>query len=267
MKYHRYQSSETVEFCQAIGTNHVFPKHCHESVYILGLMDDGASYCVGEEDSGSIVQSNETFMINPGQVHSGVPVSGDGVSYSLLSVDTSLMGKLASDLSEKEGSLPEFSKIVFPDIKISRKLRRLFYLLKTRRESLETETVLTDTLSDLIGRYSSTTSKPLLTGNERERILIAKEVLSSNLSEKITLSDVAEEVNLSQYYFIRLFKKKTGVSPHAYRTQQRLDAARILLKKGKGLSDTAFSTGFNDQSHFTNTFKAYLGITPGQYLK
>lgn len=267
MEYHRYQSSKNVEFSQAIGTSHIFPKHCHESVYILGLMDHGASYCVGEEDSGSIVQPNEAFMINPGQVHSGIPITSYGISYSLLSVDTSLMGELTSDLIETEGVLPEFNKIVDSNKTVNQKLRGLFQVLQTSQDNLQTESELNETLSVLINHYSSTRSKPLLKGEEKKRIKLAKDYLSSNLSEKMTLSEVAEQVKLSQYYFTRLFKKKTGISPHAYRTQQRLDAAKSFLKKGRNLSEVAVSTGFTDQSHFTNTFKAYMGITPGQYLK
>lgn len=267
MEYHRYQSSKNVEFCQAIGTSHIFPKHCHESVYILGLMDHGASYCVGEEDAGSIVQSNEAFMINPGQVHSGVPITSEGISYSLLSVDTSFMGELASDLLETDGVLPEFNKIVDSNKAINQKLRELFQILQTNQDNLQTESELNEALSVLINHYSSIHSKPLLKGEEKKRLKLAKDYLSSNLSEKMTLSEVAEQVKLSQYYFTRLFKKKTGISPHAYRTQLRLDAAKNLLKKGRNFSDIAVSTGFTDQSHFTNTFKAYMGITPGQYLK
>ena len=146
-------------------------------------------------------------------------------------------------------------------------LKKLFKILQSKQDNLQTESKLNETLSILIDHYSSTRSKPLLKGEEKKRIKLAKEYLVSNLSEKMTLSEVAEQVKLSQYYFTRLFKKKTGISPHAYRTQHRLDTAKNLLRKGRSFSEIAVSTGFTDQSHFTNTFKAYMGITPGQYLK
>ena len=94
----------------------------------------------------------------------------------------------------------------------------------------------------------------------------AKEFLSENLDAKLSLAEVAAAVGLSRYHFLRVFKQETGLPPHAFRTQRRIDSAQRLLKRGLPFSQVALSTGFTDQSHFTNKFRQFIGATPKQYL-
>ena len=95
---------------------------------------------------------------------------------------------------------------------------------------------------------------------------MAKEFLSANLEARLSLEEVAAAVGLSRYHFLRIFKQETGLPPHLYRVQRRIDAAQQLLKKGVPFSEVALATGFTDQSHFTNKFRQFIGATPSQYL-
>lgn len=101
----------------------------------------------------------------------------------------------------------------------------------------------------------------------QKTILIAKKYLSQDLDIRISLTDVAQKVNVSQFHFLRMFKRYMGVSPHQYRIQTRVQRAKNLLQKEVPLVEVALETGFNDQSHFTNTFKRYAGVTPKKYIK
>lgn len=102
--------------------------------------------------------------------------------------------------------------------------------------------------------------------NTHKTILNAKQYLSQNLDTRISLADVAQEVNVSQFHFLRMFKQHMGVSPHQFRIQTRIQAAKILLQKETPLVEVALETGFTDQSHFTNTFKRHAGVTPRKYI-
>jgi AraC-like DNA-binding protein len=48
---------------------------------------------------------------------------------------------------------------------------------------------------------------------------------------------------------------------------RRLEVARGWLHEARPLAETAFEAGFADQAHFTRTFKAAFGMTPGRYVK
>jgi AraC-like DNA-binding protein len=65
---------------------------------------------------------------------------------------------------------------------------------------------------------------------------------------------------------MRTFRRDVGLSPHAYLTQIRVEAAKKLLSEGASIVDVASDIGFTDQSHFTRHFKRITGVTPGQYL-
>jgi AraC-like DNA-binding protein len=66
---------------------------------------------------------------------------------------------------------------------------------------------------------------------------------------------------------VRGFAKFTGLTPHAYIVQRRLDAARAMIAAGATLANAAVACGFADQSHFNRTFIARYGVTPGTYAE
>lgn len=63
----------------------------------------------------------------------------------------------------------------------------------------------------------------------------------------------------------RKFTRDVGMSPHAYRIVDRLNAARRQLRAGAGIAETAVDFGFADQSHFGRHFFRVFGITPSAY--
>jgi AraC family transcriptional regulator len=79
----------------------------------------------------------------------------------------------------------------------------------------------------------------------------------------ITLDALAAAVNLSPYHFARAFRATTGMTPHAFVTEQRLIVARDLLLRGDAsVTEVAFSVGFSNVSHFRRLFRQRYGLTP-----
>ena len=92
--------------------------------------------------------------------------------------------------------------------------------------------------------------------------------IQGNYAHDVKLEDVAAAVHLSPFHLARLFKQVTGVSPHQYLVQVRVNAARALLSAGSGqrsLAEVAAAVGFADQSHLTRQFKRHFGVTPSQF--
>ncbi len=87
--------------------------------------------------------------------------------------------------------------------------------------------------------------------------------IHAHLSQDITLSEMAGVLNLSQYYFCRLFKQSTGVTPHQYLTRCRINQAKqLLLKTELTITEIAFEVGLTNHSSFTRLFRQYVGVTP-----
>ena len=94
----------------------------------------------------------------------------------------------------------------------------------------------------------------------------AIEYMNVNLGENVSLSEMAAILHISQYHFCRLFKQSTGMSPHRYLMQQRLDRAKQRLKQPElTVTDIALECGFANQSHFAKYFRRYTGVSPTQY--
>ena len=85
------------------------------------------------------------------------------------------------------------------------------------------------------------------------------------MHEAVSLSDLGQALALTQYQVISLFKRTTGLTPHAYVTQLRLDVARRRLGQGVSIAAVAVDCGFYDQSALTRHFKRCYGLTPLQF--
>ena len=98
-----------------------------------------------------------------------------------------------------------------------------------------------------------------------------KKVLSfirENYASPITLSDMAEKVNMSGKYFCYFFKNMTGKTPNSYLVSYRIErAAQKLLATDESVTEIAYSCGFNDLSYFIKTFKEHKGVSPGVFRR
>lgn len=266
VSYWRNSNLEGVETCQVIKSMHAFPNHSHENIFAIGLMEEGGSYCLGPGKRQRSMKPGEITLINPSQIHSGVPLQKNPMSYRMLYFSVELMTQIARDIFEDDEYLPEFERFVIQDRLLFTLLKLLSKLLVESAGKLELDSFIIETLSNILRNYGGRQKPIPVAGNEPDAIRHAKEYLSNRLSEKISLVEVSKAVGLSQYHFLRTFKRETGLSPHLFRTQQRLEKARNLLKEGIPFSEIALSTGFSDQSHFNNKFRQFTGATPRQYL-
>ncbi len=89
------------------------------------------------------------------------------------------------------------------------------------------------------------------------------EHIKANLDGDLSLSELAKVTGISAYHFTRLFKKTSGLSPHQYVMQQRVDQAKQLLStKRKTILEVCLEVGFLNPAHFATVFHKLVGITP-----
>ena len=96
----------------------------------------------------------------------------------------------------------------------------------------------------------------------------AEKAAASRLEGAVTLTDLATACNLSPGYFSRAFKQTTGMSPHRWVMERRVEKAEEMLVATKlSLAEIALACGFADQSHFTRVFSRIAGLTPGTWRR
>ena len=94
----------------------------------------------------------------------------------------------------------------------------------------------------------------------------ALEYIEANLDAEVHLAELSNAVGLSAFHFAKLFKESTGASPHQYLLQRRIERVKDLLRNSEmTLSEISLQAGFADQSHLTNVFRRFVGISPGKF--
>ncbi|WP_293142992.1 MULTISPECIES: helix-turn-helix transcriptional regulator [unclassified Microcoleus] len=120
----------------------------------------------------------------------------------------------------------------------------------------------------LLHRYCA--QKPKLQDVEgglgSHKLQIVFDYINDYLSRDLHIAELANLVQISPYYFSRLFKQSTGIAPHNYVTQCRMKKAKQLLKiPDLSIAYISQQVGFHDQSHFSKTFSKIVGVTPKKY--
>ena len=90
----------------------------------------------------------------------------------------------------------------------------------------------------------------------------------NNLSNNITVEDLAKIANMSVTNFSRVFRQHTGFSPYDYVLSSRINKAKeYLLKTDISIAQCAYETGFNSEANFIFCFTNSEGISPGKFRK
>jgi AraC-like DNA-binding protein len=84
--------------------------------------------------------------------------------------------------------------------------------------------------------------------------------------EPLSLDELADSAILSKFYFSRVFRSVTGISPGRFLSVIRLFRAKnLLLETGASVTDIAFGVGYNSLGTFTSRFARSVGTSPGRY--
>jgi AraC family transcriptional regulator len=115
-------------------------------------------------------------------------------------------------------------------------------------------------------------SKPALgfsgNGLPQSQLKRVIDYIKANLTQDLSILDLATLTSMSESHFSRSFKQSVGIAPYQYLIQQRVERAKQLLKKRSiAISTIALDCGFANQTHLTKVFRQMTGITPKAYQK
>ena len=101
---------------------------------------------------------------------------------------------------------------------------------------------------------------------EPPAIARAKAFINEHSTEELSLEQVAKAVNMSSFYFCKMFKKFAGVNFTEYVSRIRIEKARnLLLNPNLRISEIAYEVGFQSLTHFNRVFKKVLGQSPTEF--
>ncbi len=94
----------------------------------------------------------------------------------------------------------------------------------------------------------------------------AKEYINEHKTDELSLLEVSKRVNMSTFYFCKMFKKATGLTFTAYLSLVRIGKAKnLLLNPNLRVSEIAFEVGFQSLTHFNRVFRRVVGQSPSEY--
>lgn len=187
-----------------------------------------------------------------------------------ITLETSLVEQVAAELDCRHVELlPQFA---IHDPRIEHICQALLAETKAGGSSgrLYGEGLGTALAAHLISSYSSTPRYLALPARGLPVPLLRRllALIEDRLAEDLSLAELAQAADLSQSHFAALFRLSTGLAPHHYIVQRRVERARSLLQSTRlPLSEIATAAGFYDQSHLTRQMRRVLGVTPGYVRK
>jgi len=243
--------------------DHEFAPHWHDGFSIPIIQAGAQSYQY--RGTRCLAGASCIAAINPGEVHTGERAAEHGWAYRAFYPTLAWMQNLANDMAGHTVGTPWLVDGVIHDAEVAARLTLAHQMLEHNTDPLAAETALVAAFAMLLKRYAVTPPSALTVHAETQRMQLLQAKLAEELTEPISLSELAAVVGLSPFHVARLFSRHVGMPPHAWRNQLRLNRAKSLLRHGMSATEVAATVGFTDQSHFSRHFKRAFGAAPGRW--
>lgn len=244
-------------FYQETSGNFYFRGESH-SAYELAYVDQGSLHNI-INGHDYVLSQQECIIIDRDQWH----IQYSALPVKFLTVSFSHTGELSRWLTDRVIHVPSAIRPI---------LSRILREKKDNPLSAEyLEALVQIFLIELIRKPNAgSTDEKAPSTSFSENLLVDKalKMISRNISGKIVLSDLANELHISVPYLYRLFDEHLKMPPGRYIMMIRLEESKMLLREGrKSIGDVAREYGFTSIQHYSRQFKAHFGISPSEYIR
>lgn len=259
----QYDTDLKVEAYQFQGVMQAFPNHFHEH-YVIGFIERGRRN-LKVRGQCLLTAPGDLLLFNPGENHACEAYRDQPLDYRCINITPDVMAAAAREISGSERTVEFVQAVVFHSELIG-ELRELHSMILRGERGVQKEERFYFLLDQLLREYAQTGEREAA-AEPRAEVIAVCDYLSKHAAEQVSLDTLGEIAGLSKYHLLRAFTKETGITPYSYLETIRIDRAKTLLRAGISPAEAALTAGFSDQSHFSNAFKRFIGLTPGQYRR
>jgi AraC-like DNA-binding protein len=244
-------------------TTHEYPPHTHDAL-VVAVTEQGGSII---KSRGEVKEAHTStlFVFNPTEPHAGWMGWSERWRYRSLYLTREALDRVARELGIE--AVPYFMRNMFGDPDLINGFLAMHRAIEQGRDVFRERELLVGTFGRLFLRHGSGGGR--IEPAPRDRMLLNRviERMRADYANDLRLEELAASVGLTTFQLIGLFKRTTGLTPHAYLTQIRLGMACRRLRHSRAIAEVATDVGFYDQSALTRHFKRCYGITPLQFAR
>lgn len=210
--------------------------------------------------STDILQPDSFGIVAPGEVHANHAVTDTRTLNSMY-----VKATVIEDIARQTGcTASEFRSRLHCDPETRTTLVRLHSALMNSDDAFLLRESFLSTFGFLLERHGVDASR-IRTLPDPTKVRHARAIMDERFDEQLDIDELADDCGWSACHLIRIFRRETGMTPHAYLMERRLCHAKTRLAGRAAIGSIALDSGFTDQSHLTRRFRTRFGLTPGQY--
>jgi AraC-like DNA-binding protein len=244
-------------------TTHEYPPHTHDAL-VVAVTEQGGSII---KSRGEVKEAHTStlFVFNPTEPHAGWMGWSERWRYRSLYLTREALDRVGHELGIE--AVPYFTRNMFGDPDLIDGFLAMHRAIEQGQDVFRERELLVGTFGRLFQRHGSGGGR--IEPAPRDRMLLNRviERIRADYASDLRLEELAASVELTTFQLIGLFKRTTGLTPHAYLTQIRLGMACRRLRHSQALAEVATDVGVYDQSALTRHFKRCYGITPLQFAR
>ena len=240
--------------------------HYHENSFEFTISTKGA-FSFSTQTSSYRFSGGDVFIAFPDEIHgtNNIPVSVGEIYWFQLDISNPkeflfMNEDTAIHMIESLQALPHH--VVQANAEEMRPLIQQAFYLAQRKEEPE-----------FIASYVQLFLHVLIHSANNEKFALSPDIgrtlnyILDNITEELSLEELAALANLSCSQYKQKFKKQLGISPRHFINQQKIEYSKLLLLEGMSVTDIAMLLGFTTSSYFSTVFKKYTLYTPTEYLE
>lgn len=257
-----------------VRVNRSLAEHAHRTCQLLFKVD-GPDVEVTVGGKRFLLSDENVVMFNAWEQHSIAPVAG-GTPVTLFGLHVEPTWLKALDSRLACSMHPSFFRAPSGPIpnEVRDSVRKLLELVAFESDpnTHEVELLVLNIILAVTSAYSdikSLSSVESIGGIKCDaRIRKALSLMRDTIGTEVVLEDIARNVGMSRPHFFHLFRRDTGLTPMAYFSMLRMDAAiKQIAETHNSLLDISLQLGFGSPGNFTRFFNVQNGITPSQYRR